>query len=170
MGLLKILELIPSEIIKFLDPISLLCILAINKHTYEESAFLHRVVASQLYLNDEDVSDLLVARKPNLGERIRYVVQYLDFMVREIICLLTNGSFINLAYMSKTQCLECGTKLDTIFGFFVYKRNKCFDCKKNKVAHYKFDASLSIESDENHHYKGKRVPLINSNQALCLHR
>ena len=124
--LLNGLELIPSEIIKFLDPLSILSLLAINKHTYEDNEFFHRVVASHLSL-----LNVLTEEKPNVRERIRYAIQDLGII-----------------------CLKCGSILDTVYGFFLYKRQECFDCSKNRLAHIKFDPSLTFECDERDHYKG----------------
>jgi len=44
-------------------------------------------------------------------------------------------------------CRECGTPLDSPFGFFLFK-NECFDCKMNSLYHLNpYDPLLQIPSD-----------------------
>ena len=49
-------------------------------------------------------------------------------------------------------CTICGTHLDSVFGFFLYKTKHCFDCQRNKIAHKGYDSSLALQTDENEHF------------------
>ena len=55
----------------------------------------------------------------------------------------------------KVICLNCGSLLDSIFGFFLYS-NTCFDCKRNKTLHNFYDKTLHVpetdDEDEHRHY------------------
>lgn len=111
--------------LKYLDPKSAIVFLSTEKQYYDNQLLWH-LLCDQLNITNSNTFSLIESSR----EKVVTATKKLNFI-----------------------CMECGSHLDSIFGFFLFSKRKCFDCKRNKLAHSEsYDPSFTLVSDETDHY------------------
>ena len=114
------------NLFKYLGPVSSVLLLSTSRAFRDGHQW--DILCAQLRLNDIDSIN-------NLSSRSKVILSLVDLNI---------------------ICVHCGSLLDSIFGFFLYSNNKCFDCKRNKTLHNFYDKDLHIpatdDQDDHRHY------------------
>ena len=114
-------------VFSFMDTISLLQFLSSSKYYYHNTS-MWDMAGKQLHMHE--AYDTVLKDISDMRQKI-----------------------FHAAFDLGVVCLSCGFPLDSVFGFFLYRSKKCFDCQRNRLAHtFSYDPMLLLRADETEHF------------------